>query len=74
MRLLLALLLFAPAALAQSYDGTWRGEILIPGQPLAFSAKIEGDLSGTLSIPAQNLVDYPLTDLRAEGDSLFFML
>ncbi len=82
MRLLLLAFLLVPSAVAQSsdagaFEGTWSGEIRIPGQPLAFSATFAGQddaLTGLLSIPAQNTIDFALSDVRAQGDSLFFAM
>ncbi len=77
MRLLLLALLVVPSAFAQPFAGSWSGEIQIPGQPLAFSATFTGSddaLTGVLSIPAQNLAGFALSDVRADGDSLFFVM
>ncbi|MDA8018644.1 MAG: serine hydrolase [Thermoanaerobaculia bacterium] len=72
------LLLPAATVLADAPDfvGHWEGAIAIPGQPLEFEVDLEltddGSLSGDLSIPAQQLRDYALSELRVEGDDIHF--
>lgn len=67
------------AAIAETpFDGKWAGAIEVPGSTLEFTAEITstdtGAMSGTLSIPAQALVDVELEGLESEDDTLRFRL
>lgn len=68
--------LLAGAAIAQADPvGTWQGAITLPGGGLDVRATftLEGDaLAGTLDIPAQGLIDFPLAPVVHEGDVLRF--
>ncbi len=78
----LLLVLFAqstPAAWAETpFDGKWSGRIDVPSSPLEFSTEItstdDGALSGTLSIPAQGMIDQALEGLERDGDTLRFRI
>ena len=78
--LLLALFVHTlSAAVAETpFDGKWVGSIEVPGSTLEFTAEITstdtGAMSGTLSIPAQALVDVELEGLESEDDTLRFRL
>jgi len=51
-------------------EGVWNGSINIPNQPLPITFTFEKE-NGTISIPAQNLSDYPLTSVKLNNSSLF---
>ncbi len=78
--LLLALFFqFPPAAVAETpFDGKWSGSIEVPGSPLEFTAEFTSndndEISGTLSIPVQGLIDIELEGLEHEDDTLRFRL
>ncbi|MDX2198282.1 MAG: serine hydrolase [Phycisphaerae bacterium] len=58
------------AKAAADIAGNWEGVIDLPGMPLKTSAvirKAEGGWKGSLSIPAQNAKDLPLTEMKLEG-------
>lgn len=62
---------------ALSLVGTWKGEIKIPNQPLniAVTFKQEQDaITGTITIPVQNVEDFALTDLSLQGDKISFKM
>ncbi|MGM9949612.1 MAG: alpha/beta fold hydrolase [Lysinibacillus sp.] len=50
--------------------GHWSGTIEIPQSPLAVHLKVEEDGTGTFSVPAQGLKDYPVKSIKATGDSV----
>ncbi|MGM7700486.1 alpha/beta hydrolase [Pseudalkalibacillus sp. Hm43] len=61
---------------ADQLVGTWNGSIEVPGQPLNIILKFknEDQLSGTISIPVQNVEDFELTQVTIkEGDVSFKM-
>lgn len=71
---LVALLLPAPAS-AQEAAGEWSGAIALPTGELGFSVVLTpGDdgWTGTIDIPAQQLDDFPLTEVRVEGAAAHF--
>lgn len=55
----------------KSIEGVWDGTINIPNQPLPIILVFEND-GGTISIPVQNLSDYPLTSVKLNTSDLFF--
>lgn len=59
-------------------EGTWRGEIAVPGSPLAFTVSLArseaGDWSGTVDIPSQGAEQEPLTGIRVVEDSVVFSI
>ena len=57
----------APAALP---TGHWSGAIEIPQSPLRVQLKIEADGTGTFSVPAQGVKDYPVKSIKTTGDSI----
>lgn len=73
------LLQFSLVANAETpFDGEWFGAIEVPNQPLEveveFSSNDDGTLSGTISIPAQSLLDAPLDGIERDGDSIQFAI
>ncbi|WP_240455824.1 alpha/beta hydrolase [Virgibacillus sp. Bac332] len=57
--------------------GFWQGKIEIPNQSLAIELDIKGvkDLTGTISIPVQGLVNYPLSTIElTEGQHIVFTM
>jgi CubicO group peptidase (beta-lactamase class C family) len=64
----------ASAALDDRIVGRWQGAIEVPGQKLEydidFAVDPGGGVTGDISIPAQNAVDLPLTDIVVQGDSV----
>ncbi len=58
-------------------EGHWEGEIEIPGQSLEIQIDLKTDnnkLSGTISIPAQNVKNHQLDQIRKNEDSLKFRI
>lgn len=55
-------------------SGIWSGQIDAPPVPLEFTVNFTNDeeLTGELSIPIQNLIDYPLSNFSIKGDSISF--
>lgn len=71
--LLLALSVFAAARLRLE-SVAWNGVVELPGgTTLKFLVELEGD-SGTISIPAQNALDLPLSDVRVSDKELHFAI
>lgn len=58
------------ASSLKSIEGVWDGTINIPNQPLPIILTFEND-GGTISIPVQNLSDYPLTSVKLNKLDLF---
>ena len=58
----------------ESLTGTWTGQIETPPIPLDFIVTFEDDegWKGYLSIPIQNLHDYPLSNLSLQDDEISF--
>jgi dienelactone hydrolase len=56
--------------------GSWSGAIEIPGMSLGIEVVLKGGAAwtGTIAIPAQNLKDFALSDLRVEGDAVSFRM
>jgi pimeloyl-ACP methyl ester carboxylesterase len=52
-------------------EGEWNGVISIPNQPLPIIVTFTKE-SGTISIPAQGLQDFPLTSVKLNDTELFF--
>ncbi len=51
--------------------GYYEGAIEIPDQPLGIEVTLQkqaSELSGTMSIPVQGLLDYPLTTVKQDGE------
>lgn len=66
-----------PAADGSGLVGQWHGTIELPGQPLDIGLTfVEGDgtLKGTIDIPAQLLLDSPLTDVSQNGTAVSFAI
>lgn len=51
--------------------GHWSGTIEIPQSPLGVQLTIKEDGTGTFSVPAQGLKDYPVKSIKTTGDSFF---
>ncbi|WP_413367908.1 alpha/beta fold hydrolase [Lysinibacillus sp. 3P01SB] len=49
--------------------GHWSGTIEIPQSPLGVQLTIKEDSTGTFSVPAQGLKDYPVKSIKTTGDS-----
>jgi CubicO group peptidase (beta-lactamase class C family) len=78
---LLALSMASTMALAAQSpapcSGVWKGEIQIPGSPLAFETTFalkNGTCSATISIPAQGAKDVPLSNVIVRADSAMFTI
>ena len=48
--------------------GHWSGAIEIPQSPLHVQLKIEADGTGSFSVPAQGVKDYPVKSIKTTGD------
>jgi CubicO group peptidase (beta-lactamase class C family) len=62
--------LIVPAVLAQAHVGEWRGEIAVPGAPLAVVVHLTDGPDGprgTIDIPAQGADKLPLVNVSADG-------
>ncbi|MGP4076246.1 alpha/beta hydrolase [Halobacillus sp. K22] len=57
-------------------EGEWSGSIQVPDQPLNITVKFrnEESLEGSISIPAQNIEDYPLSQVSLNGKELAFQM
>ncbi|SET98930.1 hypothetical protein SAMN05421676_11354 [Salinibacillus kushneri] len=57
-------------------EGTWSGAIEVPNQPLPIVVKLSkpNDWSGTISIPAQGVKDYPLSNVSVDAPNVFFQM
>ena len=55
----------------ETIEGAWNGFINIPNQPLPIIVTFTKE-SGTISIPAQGLQDFPLTSVKLNDTELFF--
>ncbi|HKQ06525.1 MAG TPA: serine hydrolase [Blastocatellia bacterium] len=68
----------AAGAQDAKFIGHWEGAIQVPGTPLAmsvdFAAKAGGGLSATISIPAQNAKDIPLSDVSQTNTDIAFKI
>lgn len=53
--------------------GTWEGSIQIPNQPLPIIVQFSNK-SGTISIPAQGVQNYPLTEVNLEAEGITFTM
>lgn len=75
---LAAFLLTFPALAESPFDGHWRGEIQIPGQPLEIDVDLvsaeDGSMSGDISIPVQGLADFALGELVVEDREIRFKM
>jgi len=73
-----ALLPSAATAQASKLAGHWEGSIQAPGSPIAisvdFTAKPDGSLSATISIPLQGARDLPLGSVVVNGADVSFEL
>lgn len=78
-----ALLLVVPAVAAaqdtRSLAGQWRGEIRLPGAPLAVELVFSrgepgGTIAGLLSIPMEGAFDIPLGEVEQDGDEVSFRM
>ena len=67
-----------PARADTPFDGEWDGSIATPGPALeievAFESTAEGELSGTISIPVQGLLDAELAGVERDGDAIRFAI
>lgn len=56
--------------------GSWSGAIEIPNQPLNINVEFEDDdqLTGMISIPVQGVQNYPLSNIKMEGNTLSFSM
>jgi CubicO group peptidase (beta-lactamase class C family) len=67
-----------PASEDVSLEGHWSGRIEVPGQPLGIEIDLStgdgGDLSGHISIPAQNLREVELTGFERDGREIRFAI
>ncbi|RPF53285.1 alpha/beta hydrolase [Aquisalibacillus elongatus] len=54
--------------------GTWNGAIEVPDSPLNIVIEFasEDELDGNISIPIQNLDEFPLSNLTFDGESVYF--
>ncbi len=63
------------AADVSSLVGRWEGKLVVAGQGLQiivnFAAK-DGQISGTIDIPAQGAADIPLHDIRVDAPQVYF--
>ena len=57
-------------------EGEWSGSIQVPDQPLNIIVEFreEESLQGEISIPAQNIEDYPLDQVKLNGKELTFQM
>ncbi|MEK4427434.1 alpha/beta hydrolase [Solibacillus sp. FSL K6-1523] len=53
--------------------GKWQGEIEIPQLPLEIIVNLQKD-SGTLSVPAQNLIDFPFESIQYKGEEVKILI
>jgi len=76
--LVLTLALSFTLALAQTgLEGAWRGAIgpgIIDLEIRTVFTSDEGGLAGTLDIPAQGLIAYPLAEVSLDGDAVRFVM
>ncbi len=76
----LVLLGFAVSSTGQpaAFDGHWRGEIKVPGNPLEIDVDLvtgeDGALTGDISIPIQGVTDMKLADVARDGDAVRFKM
>ena len=59
------------------FDGTWQGVISTPGTPLKIEVRfrnLEKSVSGVISIPAQGLTNFALSDISIENGSIHFSM
>lgn len=61
---------------AEKLVGTWNGAIQVPGQPLDIILNFEHkkELSGTISIPIQNVQDFELTQINVKEEDVSFKM
>jgi pimeloyl-ACP methyl ester carboxylesterase len=74
---LLALVAGCAEEEAASIDGAWEGAITVQGVEIAFSVKfatVDGELTGTMDIPAQMAYGLPLVNVSLEGTKVYFEL
>ncbi|MGR9048303.1 alpha/beta hydrolase family protein [Halobacillus faecis] len=57
-------------------EGHWEGEIQIPNQPLSILVDFKSgeDWQGTITIPAQNVTDFSLTEIAANEGNVSFQM
>ncbi|GEN53357.1 alpha/beta hydrolase family protein [Halobacillus faecis] len=57
-------------------EGHWEGEIQIPNQPLNILVDFKSgeDWQGTITIPAQNVTDFSLTEIAAKEGNVSFKM
>lgn len=53
-----------------TYSGDWQGKIDIPQNPLTVQLHLEEDGTGTFSIPAQGVTNYPVQSVTAIDDTV----
>ncbi|SDN10736.1 hypothetical protein SAMN04488137_3565 [Fictibacillus solisalsi] len=54
--------------------GNWKGEIKIPNQPLQILINFNDGKSGSISIPAQGIEDFSLSDIKKKGKDVSFSI
>jgi len=66
-----------PQTAAPSIAGHWEGVLEIPGQKVEFNVDFavkDGKLAGDISIPVQQAVDLPLSNIVQEGNKITFQI
>lgn len=65
-------------AQAPTASGHWTGAIEVPGQPIQIEVDLKPssgqDWMGTITIPAQNLKAFPLSDVQIQGRQVSFAM
>ena len=67
----------APALAGGRFMGEWEGRVEVPGSPLGVIVTLtekEGELTGSMDIPAQNAFGIELIKLEVEENKIFFEL
>jgi len=74
--LFLIFLFSCSLGISQSFEGNWKGVLKVSGMdlPLIFEFKYNGEWEGTMQSPKQTTNKFPLSNIRAEGDSIFVEL
>lgn len=65
------------SATSAALAGVWRGAIDLAGTPLEIVVRLnaaEGELRGTVDIPAQGAFEVPLTGIAVDGESIRFLI
>ncbi|MGE7024471.1 alpha/beta hydrolase [Solibacillus cecembensis] len=53
--------------------GKWQGQIEIPQTPLEIIVNLQKD-DGTISVPAQNLIDFPFESIKYKGEEVKILI